>query len=104
MPTYDYICGACDYEFEQFQLITAKPLRKCPDCGKARLKRLIGAGSGAIFKGTGFYQTDYRTESYKKALKNETDNKKKKQDKSDSESTKSSGKAATTKNAEKTTS
>jgi predicted nucleic acid-binding Zn ribbon protein len=52
-------------------MITAKPLRMCPNCGKKRLKRLIGTGAGIIFKGSGFYQTDYRSESYKKAEKNE---------------------------------
>jgi putative FmdB family regulatory protein len=66
MPTYEYICGNCGYEFEQFQSITARPLRKCPECGKANLKRLIGCGSGVIFKGSGFYETDYRSEGYKK--------------------------------------
>jgi putative FmdB family regulatory protein len=71
MPTYDYMCENCEYEFEQFQSITAKPLRKCPKCGKRELKRLIGAGAGVIFKGPGFYQTDYRSESYKKAQENE---------------------------------
>jgi len=71
MPTYEYICEECGYEFEQFQSITAKPLRKCPKCGKVRLKRLIGVGSGVIFKGSGFYETDYRSESYKKAEKKE---------------------------------
>jgi len=71
MPTYDYICESCGCEFEQFQSITAKPLRKCPKCGKRELKRLIGAGAGVIFKGSGFYQTDYRSEGYKKAKENE---------------------------------
>ena len=71
MPTYDYICENCEYEFEQFQSITAKPLRTCPKCGKRGLKRLIGAGAGVIFKGPGFYQTDYRSESYKKAQESE---------------------------------
>ena len=71
MPTYDYICENCGYEFEQFQGITAQPLRKCSECGKSKLKRLIGAGSGVIFKGTGFYQTDYRSESYRKAKESE---------------------------------
>jgi predicted nucleic acid-binding Zn ribbon protein len=52
-------------------MITAKPLRMCPNCGKKRLKRLIGTGAGIIFKGSGFYQTDYRSESYKKAEKSE---------------------------------
>jgi len=71
MPTYQYLCENCGYEFERFQSITAKPLRKCPKCGKARVKRLIGMGAGVIFKGSGFYQTDYRSESYKKAEKKE---------------------------------
>ena len=71
MPTYEYICGSCGYEFEQFQSITARPLRKCPECGKASLKRLIGCGSGVIFKGPGFYETDYRSENYTKAEKSE---------------------------------
>ncbi len=71
MPTYDYICESCGYEFERFQSIAARPIRKCPNCDKGSLKRLIGAGSGVIFKGTGFYQTDYRSESYKKAEKKE---------------------------------
>ncbi len=69
MPTYEYICENCGHEFEQLQSITANPLRKCGECNKMSLKRLIGAGSGVIFKGSGFYQTDYRSESYKKAAK-----------------------------------
>ena len=71
MPTYEYICENCGYEFEKFQPITARALRKCPDCGKSNLKRLVGTGSGIIFKGSGFYQTDYRTESYKEGEKSE---------------------------------
>jgi putative FmdB family regulatory protein len=94
MPTYEYLCENCDYEFERFQSITARPLRKCPECGKSTLKRLVGTGSGIIFKGSGFYQTDYRTESYKEGEKSEKkavdtdtskDNSKKKSD--DSKST-----------------
>ena len=69
MPTYDYLCEDCGYEFERFQSIKARPLRKCPICKKNRLKRLIGSGSGLIFKGSGFYQTDYRSENYKKQAK-----------------------------------
>lgn len=72
MPTYDYRCENCGHEFEEFQSITAKPLTKCPSCGKPKLQRLIGAGGGVIFKGTGFYQTDYRSDSYKKAAESET--------------------------------
>jgi len=71
MPTYEYTCQYCGHEFEQFQSITAKPLTKCPKCSKKRLKRLIGTGAGVIFKGSGFYQTDYRSDSYKKAEKSE---------------------------------
>lgn len=67
MPTYEYQCSACSHRFEQFQSIKADPLRKCPACGKARLERLIGTGAAILFKGSGFYETDYRSESYKKA-------------------------------------
>lgn len=69
MPTYEYKCQACDHLFEELQSITAKPLRKCPSCGKLKLVRLIGSGAGIIFKGSGFYQTDYRSDSYHKASK-----------------------------------
>ncbi|HVA44765.1 MAG TPA: zinc ribbon domain-containing protein [Pirellulales bacterium] len=66
MPTYDYVCDACDHKFELFQSITAEPEKKCPECKKRKLRRLIGAGAAIVFKGSGFYQTDYRSESYKK--------------------------------------
>jgi putative FmdB family regulatory protein len=72
MPTYDYRCDACGHAFEKFQSITAAPLRKCPKCGKNKVKRLLGTGAGVIFKGSGFYQTDYRSESYKSAAKAES--------------------------------
>jgi putative FmdB family regulatory protein len=62
MPTYDYKCLDCGYKFEEFQSITAPLLSKCPKC-RGNLKRLIGAGSGPIFKGSGFYQTDYKKKS-----------------------------------------
>ncbi len=71
MPTYDYICESCGCEFERFQSIIAKPLRTCPKCGKRKLTRQIGAGAGVIFKGSGFYETDYRSEGYKKAQESE---------------------------------
>jgi putative FmdB family regulatory protein len=67
MPTYDYKCNACNHRFEQFQSMKDKTLRKCPKCGKNALERLIGTGAAILFKGSGFYQTDYRSESYKKA-------------------------------------
>lgn len=67
MPTYEYRCEKCKHELELFQSIMAKPVRKCPKCGKNALQRLISAGSTVLFKGGGFWQTDYRSESYKKA-------------------------------------
>jgi putative FmdB family regulatory protein len=69
MPTYQYKCDACGHEFEKFQSITAPSIRKCPKCGKIRVKRLIGTGSGLIFKGGGFYTTDYRSDAYQKSAK-----------------------------------
>jgi putative FmdB family regulatory protein len=67
MPTYDYNCDACDHNFEVFESIMAEPQTKCPKCKKKKLRRLFGAGAGLVFKGSGFYQTDYRSESYKKS-------------------------------------
>ncbi len=67
MPTYDYRCNACEHEFELFQSMSESPKRTCPKCGKRKLERLIGTGAALLFKGSGFYQTDYRSESYKKA-------------------------------------
>ncbi len=72
MPTYDYQCQACGHRFEKFQPITSKPSRKCPVCAKLKAKRLIGTGAGVIFKGSGFYQTDYRSSSYKEAAKKDS--------------------------------
>jgi putative FmdB family regulatory protein len=72
MPTYDYVCQNCDHAFEEFQSMSAPLLKKCPKCGKAKLKRLIGSGAGIIFKGSGFYQTDYRSDSYTQSVKNES--------------------------------
>ena len=72
MPTYDYECQACGHRMEVFQSIKDNPHRKCPECKRLKLKRLIGAGAGLIFKGSGFYITDYRSDSYKKAAKNES--------------------------------
>ena len=69
MPTYEYRCEQCDHEFEEFQSITAKPIRQCPQCGKNKVKRLIGKGAGVIFKGSGFYETDYRSDAYSQAAK-----------------------------------
>lgn len=90
MPTYDYVCEACDHTFEEYQSITAKPLKKCPECGKNKLQRLIGTGAGVIFKGDGFYQTDYRSDSYKKGAEADKPASDKKSDsKSDTKKTES---------------
>lgn len=67
MPTYDYVCDACEHQFELFQGIKDPVKRKCPECGKSKLRRLIGTGAAILFKGSGFYTTDYRSDSYKKA-------------------------------------
>src|ERR1051325_8630163 len=72
MPTYEYQCDACGNKFEKFQSIKAAPIRKCPKCGKNKVRRLISTGAGLIFKGSGFYITDYRSDSYKEKAKSES--------------------------------
>ncbi len=84
MPTYDYVCDACGHEFELFQSITEKVKRKCPVCKKPKLRRLFGTGAAIVFKGSGFYQTDYRSDSYQKAA--EADKKKSTEGSSDKKS------------------
>jgi putative FmdB family regulatory protein len=69
MPTYEYHCDACAHHFDEFQSMMDKTLKKCPKCGKSKLRRVFGAGAAVIFKGSGFYQTDYRSDSYKAAAK-----------------------------------
>jgi putative FmdB family regulatory protein len=69
MPTYEYECGACGHRFEEFQSIKAKPLATCPICKKRKVRRLVSGGAGFIFKGSGFYITDYRSDGYKEAAK-----------------------------------
>ena len=71
MPTYEYECGGCGRRFELFQRITEKPKRKCPACGALKARRLIGAGAGIIFKGSGFYCTDYRSRQYREKARTE---------------------------------
>ncbi len=73
MPTYEYRCEKCGHAFEEFQSITAKPVKKCPKCGKLAVKRLISAGVGIIFRGSGFYETDYRSEQYNAAAKKDSE-------------------------------
>jgi putative FmdB family regulatory protein len=70
MPTYEYECRKCGHEFEAFQRISEAPLKRCPKC-KGAVKRKIGTGAGLLFKGSGFYITDYRSENYKKAARSE---------------------------------
>jgi len=97
MPTYDYECDACGHEFELFQSITEGVKRKCPECGKLKLRRLFGIGAAVVFKGSGFYETDYRSESYKKGAEKEKKShekaKEKKSEKSKSEKKPSSKKS-----------
>ena len=76
MPTYEYQCDACGNKFEKFQSIKSGPIRKCPKCGKSKVRRLISTGAGLIFKGSGFYITDYRSDSYKEKAKSESGEKK----------------------------
>ncbi len=63
MPTYEYQCESCDHKFEKFQAITADPIKECPECGKEEVRKLISGGMGIIFKGSGFYTTDYKNAS-----------------------------------------
>ncbi len=72
MPTYEYKCDGCGYAFERFHSMSAAPIKRCPECGKAKVKRLIGTGAGLIFKGSGFYITDYRDKSYADKAKAES--------------------------------
>ena len=72
MPTYCYACDACGHSFEEFQAITSKPVKTCPKCRRRSVKRVIHGGAGLIFKGSGFYITDYRSKSYQDAAKKES--------------------------------
>jgi putative FmdB family regulatory protein len=106
MPTYDYECDACGHSFELFQSISEPVKKKCPECGKPKLRRLFGTGAAVMFKGSGFYQTDYRSESYKKAAEKDKptgDSKSDKKSESTSES-KSESKADSKSSSETTTS
>jgi len=72
MPTYDYTCDACEHKWDEYQSIKAAPTKTCPECGKKKARRLISAGGGFLFKGSGFYITDYRSDSYKKSAAADT--------------------------------
>jgi putative FmdB family regulatory protein len=86
MPTYEYECAACGNRIDAFHSMSDPPLKKCPKCGKRRLKRLIGAGAGVIFKGTGFYTTDYRSSSYESSKKSDSESPAKSETKTDTKS------------------
>jgi len=90
MPTYEYECEMCKHRFEEFQSITADPLSKCPEC-KGKVNRLIGRGGGIIFKGSGFYATDYRSEEYKKKANEEKKSEPKSEGKSEGTKAQSKG-------------
>ncbi len=72
MPTYEYVCEACKHAFELFHSMKDEPVKKCPKCKKLRLRRLVGSGGGIIFKGSGFYQTDYKSSGSKEKPKSES--------------------------------
>jgi len=86
MPTYDYECGACGHRFELFQSIGDGARRKCPACGRLKLRRLIGAGAAVLFRGSGFYQTDYRSPEYERKAKAEKESASASESKTDSSS------------------
>lgn len=94
MPTYEYECQACRHTFERFQSITANPVKTCPKCHKRRVKRLIGAGAAIIFKGSGFYQTDYRSSDYKSKEKAEKSSSSSSTSESESKSKSDDGKSS----------
>lgn len=96
MPTYDYECDACGHTFELFQSINASHKRKCPECKKLKLRRLFGTGAAIMFKGSGFYETDYRSESYKKGAAADKKAQESASTESSSESTKSTSDSSTT--------
>ncbi len=86
MPTYDYQCDACGHEWELFQRIVEDAIKKCPECKKKKARRLFGTGAAIMFKGSGFYETDYRSDSYKKGAKAAKEKKKSDSGSSDSKS------------------
>ena len=94
MPTYDYECDACGHKFELFQSITESAKKKCPKCKKSKLRRLFGTGAAIVFKGSGFYQTDYRSDSYKKRAEADKPASESKSESKSSESKSSDSKAS----------
>ncbi|MGI9496505.1 MAG: FmdB family zinc ribbon protein [Mariniblastus sp.] len=100
MPTYDYICDACDHAWELFQKITDNPVKKCPECGKKKAVRQFGTGAAIMFKGSGFYETDYRSDAYKKSAKAD---KSKKSDSKDAQSSSTSSEKKSSNSTDKPT-
>ncbi len=100
MPTYDYICDACDHAWELFQKITDDPVKKCPECGKKKAVRQFGTGAAIMFKGSGFYETDYRSDAYKKSAKAD---KSKKSDSKDAQSSSTSSEKKSSNSTDKPT-
>jgi putative FmdB family regulatory protein len=98
MPTYQYECDSCGHAFERFQSMNDEPLKRCPEC-RCKIKRLIGTGAGIIFKGSGFYETDYRSSSYNEGKKKEesiSSGSESKGSESESSKSKSTGKTSKT--------
>ena len=93
MPTYDYICDACEHAWELFQKITDDPVKKCPECKNKKAVRQFGTGAAIMFKGSGFYETDYRSDSYKKSAKADKASKSESSDKKSDSSSKSDSSA-----------
>lgn len=102
MPTYEYICRACGHEFEEFQSIKAEPTAVCPKCRKKKVDRKISGGGAVIFKGRGFYETDYRSESYKSGADAEKKAGEAKPDATPASEAKSSGEAKSTSDSKQT--
>ena len=102
MPTYDYECDGCGHTFELFQSITEDPEKKCPECGKLKLRRLFGTGAAIVFKGSGFHQTDYRSDSYKRGAEKEKKAKEKSEEKSSGDKSSKSDKSKPSGGSEKT--
>ncbi|MCI0458592.1 MAG: zinc ribbon domain-containing protein [Gemmataceae bacterium] len=96
MPTYEYQCDACDHNFDEFQSMSEPPLKKCPKCGRKKLRRLFGTGAAILFKGAGFYETDYRSDSYKQAVRADQESSAGSSSKSDNKSDAKSDSSGTT--------
>ncbi len=94
MPTYDYVCNACEHAFHAFHAMSDDPLKKCPECGKDSLRRLIGAGAGIIFKGSGFYETDYKRSRKSQTKSDDGGSEPKKTEKKDSGDSKKESKSS----------